>query len=163
MGALQISGSRGLVWIFRGALFATAASLAGYIVFKYATQLHAITGLYAFLFPLSSALAVAGIVLAVRPRTACDCSTGTRAGFGALAVLWLVTGVICVPSLLELTADSPASGTFATFHMVAQHIFLSFSVLAFAFAPRAMVRILGVPAPGRPASDQGDGRKLVPN
>ena len=163
MGASQLSGIRGLAWIFRGALFATAASLAAYIVFKYATQLHAITGLYAFLFPLSSVLAVAGIVLAVRPRTGCDCSTPMRAGAGALAVLWLATGVICVPSLIEMAADAPVNGTFAMFHMVAQHVFLSLSVLAFAFAPRAMLRLLGIPQPVRAAPDKGSERQLVPN
>ena len=51
-------------WIFRTALFASAASLAIYIGYKYATQLHTLEGFYAFLFPLSSVLAVAGMVLA---------------------------------------------------------------------------------------------------
>ena len=53
--------------IFRVALFAAALSLAAYIPYKYATQLHAITGLYAFLFPLASVLAAAGMLLAMKP------------------------------------------------------------------------------------------------
>ena len=65
---------------FRIALFVAAASLALYIPYKYATELHAISGLYAYLFPLSGVLAVFGMILAVRPQSACDCSTGVRAG-----------------------------------------------------------------------------------
>lgn len=164
MHAMAKSNSRTLVWtIFRIALFAAAVSLAAYIPYKYATQLHAIRGLYAFLFPLSSVLAVAGIVLALRPRTACDCSTGVRAGVGALAGLWMVTGGLCVPSLMELIANSPAGGLFAIFHMLAQHVFLSLSILAFAVAPQAMARRLGVPAPVRVAPEEGDGGKLLPS
>ena len=63
----RISNSPWAPTAFRIALFAAAASLAAYIPYKYATQLHAIQGLYAFLFPLSAILAAAGIALAVRP------------------------------------------------------------------------------------------------
>ena len=41
-------------WLFRIALFAAAARLAACIPYKYATQLHAVDGLCAFLFPLSA-------------------------------------------------------------------------------------------------------------
>ncbi len=61
-------------------LLLLAATLAFYIPFKYATQLHAATGIYAFLFPLSGLLAIAGITLSVKPQTACDCSTMNSRG-----------------------------------------------------------------------------------
>lgn len=131
--------------IFRCALFAAALSLAAYIPYKYATQLHAITGLYAFLFPLASVLVAAGMLLAMKPGKACDCSTMVRSGVGAVAALWMVTGVLCIPSLMEATSALPESGLFATFHMTVQHVFLSLSILAFAFAPRTMAKLLGVP------------------
>ena len=129
--------------LFRIVLFAAGATLAAYIPFKYATQLHAVTGLYAFLFPLSSILALAGMVLAIRPQTGCDCSTIVRTGAGGLAILWLATGLLCVPSLTEMTLKSPAGGAIASGHMLLQHVFLSLSVLAFALLPRLMANKLG--------------------
>ena len=87
---------RSMTWLFRAALFAAAASLAAYIPYKYATQFHAISGLYAFLFPLSAVLAAAGMIVAVKPEKACDCGTTMRTGLAALAGLWLVTGMMCV-------------------------------------------------------------------
>lgn len=146
--------------VFRIALFAAAASLAAYIPYKYATQLHAISGLYAFLFPLSSILAACGIVLALRPGSACACSPSARAGVGVLAGLWLVTGALCVPSLMELVARSPAGGLFATFHMLVQHVFLSLSMIAFAFAPQAMTRRLGAAASVRAGHNAGNAAGL---
>lgn len=141
--------------LFRIGLFAAAASLAGYIPYKYATQLHTAQGLYGFMFPLSAVLAAAGIVLAFRPRKACDCSVGVRAGVGVLAGLWLVAGVICVPALAEAVAKNPAGGLFATFQMFAQHVFLSLSVLAFAVAPRTMAKRLSGTAATRSGSETG--------
>lgn len=130
-------------WAFRAALFVAAAWLAVYIPFKYATQLHAISGLYAFAFPLSAILALAGMVVAWKPRSACDCSVPVRAGVGAVSVLWLVTGMLCVKSLAEGIVENPLRGTFATFQMAAQHVFLSLSLLAFAIVPLRMARALG--------------------
>lgn len=139
------SNARVTAWItFRIMLFAAAASLAVYIPYKYATQLHAIQGMYAFLFPLSAVLAAAGIVLALKPGMACQCSTAARAGVAAVAGLWMATGVLCVPSLMASIVNSPAGGLFATFHMLAQHVFLSLSILAFAFAPQAFPAMFGV-------------------
>jgi len=134
-------------WAFRTALFASAASLAVYIGYKYATQLHALEGFYAFLFPLSSVLALAGIILAVKPMSACGCGVGIRAGVGAVGVLWLCTGLMCVPHLMEWVVKSPASGMFAVFHLLTQHVFLSLSLVAFAFAPQAMLAKFGITAP----------------
>jgi len=131
-------------WIFRIALFSAAASLAAYIPFKYATQLHAVDGFYAFLFPLSGILALAGITVALRPRSTCDCGAGIRAGVGSISILWLGTGMICTPSLAEHIASSPISGLFATFQMLAQHVFLSLSLIAFAFFPREVLTKFGV-------------------
>ena len=129
--------------LFRIVLFAAGATLAAYIPFKYVTQLHAVTGIYAFLFPLSSLLALAGMVLAIRPQTGCDCSTIVRTGAGGLAILWLATGLLCIPSLAETMLESPAGGAIASGHMLLQHIFLSLSILAFAVMPRMMADKLG--------------------
>ncbi len=131
-----------LGWLFRAALFAAAASLAAYIPYKYATQLHAISGFYAFLFPLSSLLAVAGMLLAVKPAKACDCGVTMRSGIAALSVLWLATGVMCVGTLTDAVVKDPVHGSIATFHMVAQHVFLSISLIAFAWMPERMARAL---------------------
>lgn len=143
----EASGSRVLGWIFRAALFFAAASLAAYVPYKYATQLHAISGMYAFLFPLSGLLALAGIVVACKPETACDCGVPMRAGVGAIAITWMVTGLMCVKSLAAGFMDDPLQGTIATFHMTVQHVFLSLSLLAFAFLPERMVQLLGRMSP----------------
>ena len=55
---------------FRIALFAAAAWLAFYIVYRYTTQLHTINGYYTFLIPLSSFVALAGMYLALKPKSA---------------------------------------------------------------------------------------------
>ncbi|MBA3562568.1 MAG: hypothetical protein H0W33_00870 [Gammaproteobacteria bacterium] len=129
--------------IFRIALFAAAASLAAYIPYKYATQLHAISGSYALLFPLSSVLALAGMALAIRPRAACQCGGLVRGGIGALAVLWMATGLLCVGMLTASVLSNPLQGLIAAVHMVAQHVFLSLSLLAFVLMPERVVRALG--------------------
>ena len=131
-------------WLFRAALFAAAASLAAYIPYTYATQLHAISGIYAFLFPLSSLLAFAGMIFAVKPAKACDCGVTMRSGMAALSVLWLATGVMCVGTLTDAVTKDPLHGSIATFHMVTQHVFLSASLIAFAWMPTRMARALGV-------------------
>ena len=133
--------------IFRVALFAAAASLAAYIPYKYATQLHAITGFYAFLFPLSGVLALAGLALAVKPGAACSCSAVVRAGAGSIAVLWMATGLLCVPTLAATIRGSVWGGAFAAIHMTTQHVFLSLAILAFAFAPYWMARLVGGTSP----------------
>jgi hypothetical protein len=135
-------------WLLRAALFAAAASLALYIPYKYATQLHAMSGLYAFLFPLSALLAAAGIVLAVKPEKACDCSVTLRTGTVALSGLWLATGLLCVGMLSDSIVASPLHGTIATLHMLVQHVFLSAMLIAFAVAPQRLAGWLGA----RPSS-----------
>lgn len=129
--------------LLRVALFVAAASLAAYIPYKYATQLHAVQGFYAFLFPLSALLAVAGMIVAVKPGKACDCGTTMRTGVGALSVLWLATGVMCVGSLTEAVIEHPLHGSIASFHMLAQHVFLSIMLVAFALNPQRMAGLFG--------------------
>lgn len=131
---------------FRIALFSSALSLAAYIPYKYLTQLHAIEGLYAFLFPLSAALAAGGMLFAARPQAACECAAPVRAGLGAVALLWLATGLLCMPTLVHATMNAPVGGLFATFHMLVQHVFLSLALLVFAVAPRSIVERLQAPA-----------------
>ncbi len=142
----QNSGrQQALAWIFRIVLFASAASLAAYIPYKYATQLHAISGIYAFLFPLSSILAIAGIALAMRPQLSCDCNAGIRSGVGALSIMWMATGFLCVSGMTSALLSNTVDGTIAFIHMGAQHIVLSLSLLAFAFMPARMMSMLGLP------------------
>ena len=136
--------TRVLGGLFRVALFAAAASLAAYIPYKYATQLHAVSGFYAFLFPLSALLAVAGIVLAVKPGKACDCGTTIRSGVAALSVLWLATGAMCVGALTDAVMEHPLHGSIASFHMLVQHVFLSLALIAFTVRPGRMASALGI-------------------
>jgi len=137
----------GTAIFLRVVLFLSAATLALYIPFKYATQLHAINGIYAFLFPLSGLLAIAGITLSVRPQTACDCSTMTRGGAGVLAVGWIATGLMCISSLTETVQEVPLRGTVAMVHMLAQHVVLSMAIIAFAIWPQRTAIIFGAPIP----------------
>ena len=128
---------------FRVALFIVAASLAAYIPYKYATSLHAVQGMYAYLFPLSGLLALVGMILAVNPK-ACDCSAGIRSGVAGLSILWMGIGLMCVPSLTSMIIHSPLGGLFASFHLLSQHVFLSLSLLGFALAPAWMLSKLGI-------------------
>jgi hypothetical protein len=132
--------------ILRTGLFLVAASLAFYIPYKYATQLHAITGFYAFLFPLSGVLALAGMVLAVKPQAACDCSGSMRGGAGIIAAGWMATGLMCIPSLTETVRVMPLGGAFAMFHMLTQHVVLPLAILAFAVSPYRAARVFGASA-----------------
>jgi len=132
-------------FVLRAILFLSAATLALYIPFKYATQLHAVTGLYAILFPLSGLLAMSGMVLAVKPEAACDCSAMTRIGGGGLAVSWMATGLMCTASLTEMVSEVPLGGTVAMVHMLAQHVVLSMAILGFAIAPRQTAHMFGAP------------------
>lgn len=135
-------------WIaFRLVLFLTAASLGFYIPYQYATGLHAIAGPYAFLFPLSSILVVAGLVLGWKPEVVFRIPFAARAALVLLAAGWIATGLLCIPSLTEMTLESPLGGLFATFHMVAQHVVLSASVGALALSPRATYAWFGVAVP----------------
>lgn len=140
-------------WLFRAALFASATSLAIYIPFKYATQLNTLVGFYAFLFPLSALLAVTGIVLAIKPALANSNRILIRAAVGAVSVLWIATGLMCVSTLTASVVESPASGLFAVFHMVAQHLFLSLSLITFAIAPRVVLAKLGIAVPVAQSTD----------
>ena len=141
----QVSSQESMAWwVFRTALFASAASLAIYIGYKYATQLHTLEGFYAFLFPLSSLLAVAGMAVAVRPTLAISSGVFVRAGVGAVSVLWIGTGMMCVPQLMESVVKTPTGGMFAIFHMGTQHVFLSLSLIAFAIVPREMLAKFGI-------------------
>ncbi len=147
--------------VFRTALFAAAASLAAYVPYKYLTELHAVEGMYAFLFPFAPILAIAGLVLAVKPSSGCDCGVGIRSGVGTLSILWLATGMVCTQSLAAGVMAAPAAGLLAAFQMVAQHVFLSLAVLAFAWKPLAMSAWLKT-AGSVGASRAGDEASSVP-
>jgi hypothetical protein len=140
-------------WIFRGTLMLAGVTLAIYIPYKYATQLHAISGLYAFLFPMSGLLAMAGIALAWKPTLGCSCGMPLRAGIGSISVLWLCTGLLCVSSLATGVMNDPVQGSIAVVHMVLQHILLTFGLLAFVLFPVRIVEWLGLEVPDKPPSD----------
>ena len=120
---------------FKAALLVSAVSLLVYIPYKYVTHLHALKGLYAFVFPLSPVVAVAGIALALFPQRVLKLPSFVRAGIISIATVWMITGLLCVPTLVGQTLLAPASGLFATFQMIAQHIFLSLSVVVLVLAP----------------------------
>ena len=150
MSTYQVVGSRkrSHAWLtFRIVMLAAAVSLGIYIPYKYATQLHAIDGLYAVLFPLSSVLTIAGIALGVRPGLAFRLPRPGRAAVGAVAAGWLATGVLCVPSLTETTLQTPVAGLFASFHMLVQHVVLSLGVAALVLAPRTTYARFGMAPP----------------
>jgi hypothetical protein len=159
MAAIFASNGRAPL-AFRVVLLASAGSLAAYIVFKLATQLHATTGIYYLVFPLSSILSAVGILLAVKPESACDCSATTRATVGGLAIAWLATGLVCSPALVEQIGESPLAGLLASLHMVVQHILLTVGIIAFALKPRAMAEWLASPGAHRPAA-RGDAAGLA--
>jgi len=141
--------------LFRSALFAAATSLAVFIFYKLATTLHATEGLYAFMFPWSALLALAGITLAVKPEASCDCSVPMRSGMGTIAALWMATGAMCGPHIVDMAAHSPMQALYVGSLMTTQHIFLSSVILAFAFAPLWMTRKLGATGP-KLATQSGD-------
>lgn len=68
------------------------------------------------------------------------------------------TGVLCVPSLTMSVLENPGAGSFAAFHMVAQHVFLSLSLLAFALVPERMTRLLGASPPEKGAGAEAAAR-----
>jgi len=133
--------------VFRAALFGAATSLAIFILYKLVTSLHATEGFYAFMFPWSALLALAGITLAVKPEMSCDCSVPMRSGMGAIAVLWMATGAMCGPHIVDMAAHSPMRALYVGSLMTTQHIFLSAAIIAFAFAPLWMTRKLGLTGP----------------
>lgn len=143
----SLSRSRAVAGTFRAALFGAAASLAAYVPYKYLTELHAVEGMYAFLFPLAPILAIAGMLLAVRPSSGCDCGVGVRSGVGALGILWLATGMLCTKSLAVGVMAAPLAGLLAAFQMFVQHVFLSLAVLAIAWKPLAMSTWLKASSP----------------
>ena len=89
---MSMKSRSGLWGSCRFILLALVVSLPAYVPFKYATQLHAIDGLYALLFPFSSVIALAGIALAVRPALGFQLPLWLRAGVSVLSVGWIATG-----------------------------------------------------------------------
>lgn len=141
--------ARSAGWIaLRLALVVGGVTLAGYIPFKYATEPHALRGLYGFLFPLSPVLAAAGVALGLKPHLAVRAPVWLRTGLAALAVGWVATGLLCIPSLVSMIRRSPGAGLFALSHMLLQHVALSVGVAALALAPQALHRRFGRLVPG---------------
>lgn len=133
---------------FRFVLLAAAVSLLAYIPYKYATGLHATQGVYFYLFPLSGVVALLGIVLSVRPALGFRLPLWARAGVATVAMGWIATGILCIPSLTRMTLAAPLAGLFATFHMAAQHLFLSGAVVFLLLAPHSVYSLFGVTSVG---------------
>lgn len=134
-------------WLtLRIGLFVAAASLFVYIPYRYLSGSHpAPDSVYGIIFPASALLGLAGLVLAVRPD-ACACSRSGKMVGGALTVLgltWLGSGLQCVGYLTQTTIDTPLRGLLETFHMTAQHVFLSLGVVAMVWAPDRLARWCG--------------------
>lgn len=147
----ECSQSRAAWITFRLLLMLAGVSLAAYIPYKYATQLHATEGLYAFLFPFSSLLAMTGMALAIRPELAFRIPLFGRPVIAALAAGWMATGMSCVKALAIQVLASPGPGLFASFQMVAQHIFLSLAVAAIVLVPSAVFAQFGITPKIEPA------------
>src|SRR5262249_28652880 len=121
--------------VFRIALAAAAVSQLIYIPYRYATLPPTIDGPSGILSPFSTVLAGLGIALALGPERSVRMPALARLGVGCLAGAWLLVGLVCVPSLVASVLQSPGRGLFATFQMLAQHVFLSTAVTALTCAP----------------------------
>lgn len=133
-------------WV-RWALFAAGLSLAFYLPYRYAVRPPVTPGLYTFLFPLSAVVAACGILLAFRPALVFRLPYAVRAGIGAVALLWFVAGMVCVPALGLKILVSPMAGSLAALQMLVQHVFLSVVAGAFALKPRETFQWFGLTLP----------------
>lgn len=136
--------------VLRVALALTAVSLVVYVPFRYVTRPPEFGGFlgttYAVLFPLSLLLAGAAIWAAWRPGLLTELEgAGGSMGRWILGVYggsWVLTGLMCLPSLTSLAAHSPVEGLFASVHMTAQHVFLGFAAVATAVDPAVARTVL---------------------
>lgn len=145
----------GYGWLaFRMAVFVAGASLLVYIAYRYVAGSHPAPGAsaYGIIFPASSLLALAGMYLAVRPM-ACACSGEGRGrerfiagSLTAISGVWIFTGLQCAGYLAQTTLDTPLRGFLETFHMAAQHVFLSLGVVALAWVPHRVAGWCGADA-----------------
>jgi len=148
-------------------LLLAGLSLALYMPWKAATQYESLEGIYGPWFLQGAVVAVAGILFMARPGLALGVPLWLRIGVGVAALLWMRTGLACTPSLLTSIQQSLLSGGFATFHMMAQHVFLSAGVIGMAAVPRYFAERMGgltsEPEPVRSAaSSDGDFQELAP-
>jgi len=125
--------------IARAVLLLSGLSLAAYMPWKAATQFESLRSIYGPWFLQGAVVAAAGVLLMIRPVTGLRLPLILRLGVGVAAVLWMRTGLLCTPSLIDTITASPAAGLFATFHMFVQHILLSVGVLLVATVPRPMI------------------------
>lgn len=138
--------------LIRLALAATAVSLWVYIPYRYAVRPPPLEGVfgvtYAVLFPLAGVLALVAALAAFRPewverlRGSWAGSQACRRALGAYGAVWLVMGLMCLPALQALSADSHVQAGLATIHMTAQHVFLGLAAVAAAWRPDAVAAIL---------------------
>jgi len=142
-------------------LLLAGLSLALYMPWKAATQYASLESIYGPWFLQGAVVAVAGILFMARPGLAPGVPLWLRLGVGVAALLWMRTGLACTPSLVASIQQSVLSGGFATFHMMAQHIFLSAGVLGMAAAPKYFAERMGgltsEPEADRSAASSGGG------
>lgn len=164
MAAIPSTRLRAL--LLRIVLGLTAVSLLAYVPYRYAVRPPGWEGvlgtLYALLFPIAALLAVAGLAAAVRPSVLRRLrgsggarEAALRTGIGVYAGLWVLMGLMCVPSLSALAETAPVKGLFSTVHMTAQHVFLGFAAVATTWRPAAAEALLRGEAPGEePAGEE---------
>lgn len=134
--------------IVRLLLLIAATSLAVYMPFKAVTSFDRLEYIYGPWFLQGVVVAVAGLIFFWRPAIATRTPLLLRLGVGAAALLWMQTGLACTPSLLESLQASLLKGGFASFHMFAQHVFLSLGVALIMVAPAFFARSLGIAPEG---------------
>ena len=154
--AAQTAGTAWWGWgAFRALLFLAGLSLVGYIAYRYSFYQPPDPGtLYGIIFPLSILLAAAGMALAFRPRALArvpgQAGTVLRSAFTAYGGVWMATGLMCTSSLARGAVAAPLGGSIDLLHMLFQHVFLPVAVVALAWAPERVARMLGAPPEEQP-------------
>lgn len=133
---------------FRVLLFFAGISLVGYVGYRYSfVQPPEHGSVYGTIFPLSLVLAVVGMVLAIQPdalaRVAGQTGTAVRSGLTGYGAVWMATGLMCARSLVGGVVEAPLGGSIDMLHMLLQHVFLPVSVMALAWSPGRLARLLG--------------------
>lgn len=161
-----IRSSRTRSILLRFLLGATAVSLLVYIPYRYVTRPPEFGGFlgtgYALLFPLSAVLAGAALWASFRPSLVGSLGGDAAAGspvlrgiLGAYGGMWVLMGLLCVPSLTALAESAPLQGLIATVHMTAQHVFLGFAAVAVAWRPATAEAVLRGERPEAVEAEEG--------
>jgi len=138
----------------RALLVLAGLSLVLYMPFKALTQYDKLSDIYGPWFLQGMVVAVAGTLFAFRPRFAARLPLLLRIAVAVSAVLWMRTGLACTPHLIKTIQASLGPGLLAWSHMLAQHVFLSLGVVAFAVAPKFLAERMGFATSGDPRAER---------